>query len=149
MKKHRKSFKHRPSPLPDGAPMDYAPENELGVVFLFSHVARKRYGLRIAKVKAGFPDCIAFQGTKPVRIEFEFKSKNFNMHKHHHKHCDWIVCWEHNWPGVPKRLRVVELRRDFGQGFNVWFQPVSNQTEEKYADKLASGNSWSSWSVPS
>jgi hypothetical protein len=30
----------RPSRLPDGSPMDYAPENELGVVFLFSHVAR-------------------------------------------------------------------------------------------------------------
>src|ERR1035438_1210212 len=140
MKKNQKSPEHRPSPLPDGAPMDYAPDNEQGVVFLFSHLARKKYGLRVERVQTGFPDCIAYRGDKRIRIEFEFKSKNFKTHDHHVKKCDWIVCWEHNWPGVPKHLRVVELRREFGLGFNVWFQPVGIYNNKNYADDLAKGS---------
>lgn len=138
----------RPFRLPDSAPLDYAPENELGVVFLFSCLARKKYGLRVAQVKAGFPDCIAYQGTKRIRIEFEFKSRNFRTHAHKHRNCDWIVCWEHNWPGAPKNLEVKELRRDFGLGFNVWFQPVSVVDEHDYADDLAKVSS-ERWSAPS
>src|SRR5262249_43527073 len=42
--------------LPDRAPLDYAPDNEQGVIYLFSHLARKRFGLRIERVQAGFPD---------------------------------------------------------------------------------------------
>lgn len=57
--------------------MDYAPDNEQGVVFLFSHLARKKFGLRVERVQTGFPDCIAYRGDKRIRIEFEFKSKNF------------------------------------------------------------------------
>jgi hypothetical protein len=145
--KKRVSLKRRPSPLPDGAPLACAPDNEQGVVYLFSHLARRKYGLRVERVQAGFPDCIAYKDGKPVRIEFEFKSKNFKTHGHSGKRCDWIVCWEHNWPGVPKHLRVVELRRDFGQGFNVWFQPV---TSGEYSEALAAIRSKSdSWSVPS
>jgi hypothetical protein len=43
---------------------------------------------------------------------------------------------------------VVELRREFGQGFNVWFQPVSIYNNKNYADDLAKGSSYC-WSVPS
>ena len=141
--------KHRASPLPNWAPLDYAPENELGVVFLFSSMARKTYGLRVAQVRAGFPDCLAYKGTKPIRIEFEFKSKNFYSHAHKSRHCDWIVCWEHNWPGVPKNLVVKELRRECGLGFNVWFQPVGRSNGNDYAAKLAGIKSRANWSVPS
>jgi len=124
--------------------LEYAPENEQGVVFLFAGL-RKKFGLRVELIRAGFPDCVAYQGTKRIRIEFEFKSRNFKTHLPG-KNCDWLVCWEHNWLDVPKHLRVVELRREFGLGFNVWFQPVGI-----YADKLAKGSSYSSycWSVPS
>ena len=120
MTKKYESLKRRTSRL-DGAPLDYAPENEQGVVFLFSQLARKSYGLRVERVQTGYPDCIAYKRGKRIRIEFEYRSRNFRQQKHDPKLCDWIVCWEHNWPGVPKRLRVVELRRDFGLGFNVWF----------------------------
>ena len=41
----KKPDSHRPHRL-DGAPLDYAPENELGVVFLFSTLAKKQFGLR-------------------------------------------------------------------------------------------------------
>lgn len=131
--------------LPDGAPLDYAPDNEQGVVFLFSHLARSRFGLRVERVQGGYPDCIAYLGSKRVRIEFEYRSRNFSLHGHDPKKCDWLVCWIHDWPAVPRRLRVVELRREFGLGFNVWFQPVGAE----YRDLLAEINYSRYWSVPS
>lgn len=149
MNKNTTSSEYRPFRLPDGSPLDYAPDNEQGVVFLFSHVARKRHGLRVERVQTGFPDCIAYQGTKRIRIEFEFKSRNFRTHGHNAKGCDLIVCWEHNWPGKPEHLQVMELRREFGLGFNVWFQPVSIFNGENYADELAKRKFWDRWSVPS
>ncbi len=135
----------RPSRLPDGAPLDYAPNNEQGVVYLFSSVARKRYGLRVERVQAGYPDCLAYQDEKRVRIEFEFRSRNFALHRHDPTQCDWIVCWIHDWPAAPKRLRIVELRKDFGLGFNVWFQPVAGE----YGVRLAALDRSDRWSVPS
>jgi hypothetical protein len=108
--------KLHPDRLPDGAPMNYAPENELGVVFLFSHLAKKR-GLKIQTIRPGFPDCIAHRDGKRIRIEFELRSRNFAQHKHDRKKCDWIVCWVHDWPAVPPNLHVWELQREYGLGF--------------------------------
>jgi len=135
----------RPARLPDGSPLDYAPNEEQGVVYLFSHLARRKFGLRVERVQRGFPDCLASLDGKPVRIEFEYRSRNFHQHKHLHSGCDWLVCWIHDWPGVPKCLRVVELRREYGLGFNVWFQPVSGE----FAQRLAGVRASDSWSVPS
>ena len=99
---------HRPEVL-EGAPMRYAPQSELGVVFLFSRLAKK-LRLRVDTVQSGFPDCVAYQKShgkeNKIRIEFEFKAKNFKMHRHDPKGCDWIVCWENNWPDAPKRLHM-------------------------------------------
>jgi hypothetical protein len=39
--------------------------------------------------------------------------------------CDCIVCWEHDWPECPERIRIIELRKYFGLGFKVWFQPTN------------------------
>jgi len=135
----------RPQRLPDGAPLEYAPENEQGVVYLFSTLARKNYGLRVERVQAGYPDCLATKAGRPVRIEFEYRSRNFAQHRHDPAGCDWIVCWIHDWPACPAHLRVVELRRDYGLGFNVWFQPVSGP----YAEKLGLSDAFSRWSVAS
>jgi hypothetical protein len=144
MSKAEVSSVQRPPRLPDGAPLDYAPNNEMGVIYLFSHLARRRYGLHVEKVRAGFPDCIAYRQGKRVRIEFEFRSHNFCTHGHCLTDCDWIVCWIHDWPGVPSHIRVVELRKEFGLGFNVWFQPI----QPKYASQLKSAKFNDSWSVP-
>ena len=144
MSKAEVSSVQRPPRLPDGAPLDYAPNNEMGVIYLFSHLARRRYGLHVEKVRAGFPDCIAYRQGKRVRIEFEFRSHNFCTHGHCLTNCDWIVCWIHDWPGVPSHIRVVELRKEFGLGFNVWFQPI----QPKYASQLKSAKFNDSWSVP-
>ncbi len=134
----------RPDRLPDGAPLDYAPENEQGVVFLFSHLARK-FGLHVERVQAGYPDCTAYRDGKRVRIEFEYRSRNFVQHRHDPKQCDCIVCWIHDWPAVPERIRVIELRKEFGLGFGVWFQPVAGQ----FRDHLSTCRYSELWSVPS
>jgi hypothetical protein len=109
--------------LLQGAPLRYAPNNEMGVVFLFSHLCR-RMQLQVESVQAGFPDCIALQRVggkeRRIRIEFEFRSSSFRAHGHPPDGCDWIVCWEHDWPDVPAHLKVVELRKYFDHGFNVW-----------------------------
>ncbi len=132
----------------EGAPLDYAPENELGVVFLFAHLAR-RWRLKIHAIRSGFPDCIAYQKIqgqeKQVRIEFEHRSRNFKTHGHDAAKCDWLVCWEHNWASSPRSLRIVELRREFGLGFNVWIMPCSG----RFKEILEGANSSDRWSLPS
>jgi hypothetical protein len=133
--KEDKKEKIRPEVL-EGAPLRYAPTNELGVVFLFAHLA-KRWRIKVDTIKASFPDCIAYQktqnGEKEIRIEFEYKSRNFKSHKHPADDCDMIVCWEHNWPDVPKKLEILELRKEYGLGFNVWIVPVSSIDKERFS----------------
>jgi hypothetical protein len=121
--------------------MNYAPENELGVVFLFSHLARKR-GLKIQIIRPGFPDCVAHRDGKRIRIEFELRSSNFARHRHEAKECDWIVCWVHDWAAVPPNLHVWELQREYGLGFNVWFQPAG-RTYHEQLDTMKFNDSWS------
>jgi hypothetical protein len=134
----------------EGAPLRYAPTNELGVVFLFAHLAR-RWRLHIDAIQPNFPDCIAYQKVqgqeKKIRIEFEYMSKNFLTHGHDPEKCDCIVCWEHNWPDAPKKLQIIELRREFGLGFNVWIMPIN----DPYKEELDKINSYSpdEWSLPS
>ncbi|MCI0331539.1 MAG: hypothetical protein L0196_11460 [candidate division Zixibacteria bacterium] len=128
----------------DNALLYYAPKDEQGVVYLFSHFARNRFGLRVETVQSNYPDCIAFLNGKRIRIEFEYYSGNFERHKHNPKGCDWIVCWTHDWPEAPSHLRIIELRKEFGLGFNVWVQPVSDENRRKQISKTHKG--W--WSVP-
>ena len=109
------------------SPLQYAPKNELGVVFLFAHVA-KRLQFRIEEIQPTFPDCIAYRHAgeleRLVRIEFEFRSSSFKAHRHDPKGCDCIVCWHHDWPDVPERIEVIELKKFFGTPFKVWVQPA-------------------------
>jgi hypothetical protein len=126
----------RPEILNNG-PLHYAPENEQGVVFLFAHLAH-RLRMRIDQIKQGFPDCIAYEktskGEQRVRIEFEYRSAMFKAHRHPAGSCDCIVCWEHDWPDCPKRLRIIELRKYFGLGFKVWLQPA-NAPQQHHLDR--------------
>ena len=59
------------------------------------------------------------------------------------------MCWIHDWPAAPSRIRVVELRKEFGLGFNVWLQPIvpdreigriSYDPQYSVASKAAEGN---------
>jgi hypothetical protein len=74
--------------------MNYAPENEMGVVFLFSHLARK-LGYEIDLIRPGCPDCVAYRDGKRVRIEFEYRSSNFARHRHDPKKCDFLPAGTH------------------------------------------------------
>ena len=115
---------HKPLALKN-APLEYAPANELGVVFLFAHVAR-RLQFRIEEIRAQFPDCIAYRrignSEKRTNIEFEFQSSSFKTHKHDTGKCDVIICWHHDWPDVPRSIEVIELKRYFGVARKVWIQ---------------------------
>src|SRR5258708_3370837 len=136
----------RPDVL-EKAPMHYAPRNEQGVVFLFSDYAKKNR-IRVEEIRASFPDCIAYQktagGEKCVRIEFEYRAKNFLTHGHAANECDWIVCWENNWPSAPEHLRIIELRVDYGLGHNVWMMPVESAGNKKELER----KNKTDWSVP-
>ena len=128
---------HKPVALKN-APMEYAPANELGVVFLFAHIAR-RLQFRIEEIRPQFPDCIAYRpmgdSDKKVRIEFEFRSSNFKTHKHDPAKCDAIVCWHHDWPDAP--LEIIELKQHFGVARKVWIlQALKSQWD--YLDKYRS-----------
>lgn len=127
---------HKPLALKN-APMDYAPANELGVVFLFAHVAR-RLGFMIEAIRPQFPDCIASRqigdSGKRMRIEFEFRSWSFKAHGHDPAKCDIIVCWHHDWPDCPTRLEVIELKRCFGVARKVWIQQAIKSQWENLDD---------------
>ena len=116
----RARAKVAPRPIEDfplGEPVGHkwvlhAPTTEAGVIHLFGVL-----GPRVAGIRAGYPDCLAYKARdavpgrwKPVRIEFELRSSNFRAHGHDPKGCDVIVCWEDDWKGCP--VKVVELKRE-------------------------------------
>lgn len=140
--RQRNSAYDRPETLSKG-PLLYAPQNELGVVFLFSSIAPK-LRLRIERIQSAYPDCVAYQktglGEKRIRIEFEYRSSSFRAHKHDAKMCDWIVCWEHDWPEVPDRVQVIELRRYLGLGFKVWIQGVIGREQQEWTSTAKVAN---------
>jgi hypothetical protein len=116
------------------APLQYAPENELGVVFLFSKIA-KRLQFRIEKIRADYPDCIAYRhggdSEKRVRIEFEYRASSFRAHRHDASCCDYIVCWHNDWPDAPNNLQIIDLKRFFGASFKIWIQVAIKDQQEK------------------
>jgi hypothetical protein len=130
----------------EGVPgMQSGPVNELGVVCLFALLS-KRLGFAIRRVQAGFPDCIAQKrtanGWKTVRVEFEYNAKSFKAHGHNTRGCDYIVCWENDWPDAPKHLEILDLRRQV-EPRRVWLQAVA----PKFWDTLdKKKRPW--WSLP-
>lgn len=104
-----------------GEPIDFrglrhAPINEQGVVFLFAMISRE-LGFSIESIQQGFPDCegkYEYDLKKNLwakdRIEFEYKSSNFELHGHDPEQCDFIVCWEDDWPNSP--VTVIELKTE-------------------------------------
>jgi hypothetical protein len=114
----------RPIPIKN-APLQYAPEGEMGVVFLFATTAKKLQ-FRIEKIQAAYPDCIAYRhvgdSEKRVRIESEYRSNSFKLDGHDPKLCDCIVCWHQNTSTPPRHIEVIELKRYFGVPFKSWIQ---------------------------
>ncbi|MCJ7783183.1 MAG: hypothetical protein MUP41_04575 [Desulfobacterales bacterium] len=128
--------------------MQYAPEGELGVVYLFSKLQRKLGYLSIVRLGDAFPDCEAIKlGGKRVQIEFEFRSGNF-LPQHGEdglKKVNEIVCWEDNWPPAKRgllqkhRVAIIELRDLLGLGRNIWFHVIKKRYHESYMEDLLHG----------
>jgi hypothetical protein len=129
-------FSGRPLPLTN-APLQYAPNGEMGVVYLFANIAKKLQ-FRIEEIRASYPDCIAYRQVgdreKMVKIEFEYRSRNFKLHRHNPKLCDCIVCWHHDWHDVPRHIEVIELKKFFGVPFKVWIQ-AAVKSEQHWLDE--------------
>lgn len=91
----------------------HAPINEQMVVFLFGMV-NQELGFVVDLVQQGFPDCKGMFREKgrlaEVRIEFEYKASSFKEAGHDPDQCDFIVCWENDWPNCP--IDVIELKTE-------------------------------------
>lgn len=135
--------------------MRYAPENELGVVFLFGKMHKNLGFPEIDVVQPQFPDCWAYQrvggGTRRVWIEFEFRSRSFKAHlsdlKGLHPERGLVVCWENNGPEVRKYADVIELKTAIGFGRRIWIQstdPIYHKDLDNAP--LRRRNSWR-WTV--
>ena len=128
--------------------MQYAPEGELGVVYLFSKVQRKLGYLSIVRLRDTFPDCEALKfGRKKVQIEFEFRSGNF-LPQHGEdglKKVNEIVCWEDNWPPAKRgllqkhKVAIIELREFLGFERNIWFHVIKKRYHDRYMEDLLHG----------
>lgn len=120
----------------------HAPENELGVVFLFSKVARRMGFVEIDRIQPHFPDCWTLRktskGTVRTWIEFEFRSSSFKSHLeqlHSIKPRKGIVvCWEHNWPECDLYAEVIELRLWLGFERRVWIQNTRPEFQPQLDD---------------
>jgi hypothetical protein len=120
---------------PMQGPMNCAPTNENGVIFLFGSVAQEM-GFSITRIQVAFPDCEALREVGPnrwmrVKIEFEYESRNFLTHMHAVDGCDLIVCWRHNWPDCP--LEVIELR-SVGEIWKGYAEPEQEEQETSLSD---------------
>ena len=74
------------------------PENEMGVIVVFSQQAHEA-GFEITSIRCDYPDAIIKKNERIYRTEFEYKSSNFNQHGHDLRECDLIICWINDTPG--------------------------------------------------
>jgi hypothetical protein len=129
--------------------LPFVPRNEAGVAVLFGMFAAE-FGMRITDAQYGFPDVTVEIGGRQSGVELEFRSRSFRAHvvngQHRRGKCELVVCWQHDWPGLPESLTVLELRKTFGLGQAVWIVPMYS----RYADHLPGGHAIADyWSVPS
>jgi hypothetical protein len=143
-----KKFSKRSTQAINYKGMQYAPEGELGVVYLFSKLQRKLGYISIVRIGDAFPDCEVLKfGGKKVQIEFEFRSKNFLIQHGDNglRKVNEIVCWDDNWPPAKRgllkkhRVAIVELRRFLGLGRNIWFHVIKKRYHDSYMEDLLHG----------
>ncbi|HAM51132.1 MAG TPA: hypothetical protein DCP92_10755 [Nitrospiraceae bacterium] len=134
--------------------MRHAPENELGVVFLFSKVSKRLGFPEIDIIQPHFPDCWAYRRTNkgviPTWIEFEFHSHTFKSHLKDIKKIKpskgIVVCWDHDWKECEKYVEVIDLRSHLGLGRQVWIQNTKPQYQHGFDEiprRRTQGWTWS------
>lgn len=91
------------------------PKSELEVIFLFGllidHIEQfLNLPLVVTRINDIFPDCECIDPLteKPIHIEFELKSSHYKAHGHPQSGCEYIVCWEDDWPNAP--VPVISLK---------------------------------------
>ena len=135
--------------------MRHAPENELGVVFLFSKLARRLGFVEIDRIQPQFPDCWALKAegdrVRRVWIEFEYQSHGFKTHVAKRQlrgikpKRGYVVCWDHDWPECERYADVIPLRQELGCGRQVWIQntrPQYHNALDNASARRVEGWSW-------
>jgi predicted RNA-binding protein with PUA-like domain len=128
------------------------PTNTIGVICLFSEWARERR-IKLESIQPGSPNCTARvragDASRRILIDFKVRSRSYRGAAASSKGERWLVCWEHDWPECPKRIKVIELRKEHGLGFNVWAQPVSDDAPAHFSSQLSKVKKRCTWSVAS
>ena len=120
---------YRPAPLFNGpsndqglgkwgnlGAMSFAPTSEQGVVALFVWHMRTLGFEHLEFIRQGFPDACAIEAKGATNerkyVEFEYRASLFRQHVNNPKHrqyrCDYVVCWENDYPTCP--VPVIELK---------------------------------------
>lgn len=91
------------------------PRSEIEVIFLFGllydHLhPHLKLPYVVTEITDAFPDCKGLDATtgRIVHIEFELKASHYKGHRHPLQGCDYIVCWENDWPDSP--IPVISLK---------------------------------------
>lgn len=74
--------------------MSFTPQNEQGVIVIFSQAIARLDNISIIEIRAKYPDAILLVNSREVRVEFEYLSSNFVDHSHDPRECDLIICWK-------------------------------------------------------
>lgn len=125
--------------------MAFAPTYELGVIFLFGHLAAD-LGFDVEIIRPQFPDCLAKRKGKRVRIEFELWASSYANHDA--KGADTIVCWENDWESRPEKFRhleIIDLKKYVGAPPRIFVVGCIEKRQGKELDESAKIE----WSVPS
>ena len=85
----------------------FTPENEMGVIVLFSQQAESK-GFEITKIQSAFPDAIVRWRDQDYKVEFEYVSSNFDRHGHDPRGADLIICWERDCDSILPILALSE-----------------------------------------
>jgi len=101
----------------------------------------KELGFHVQLVRQGYPDCKAVRSLgdgryEEVNVEFEFRSSGFKAHLKSETKSDFIICWEHDWPGCPPTIQVLELRSLIQSG-QLSAAPAAMEQEARSEQKIA------------
>ena len=104
----------------------FIPENEMGVIVLFSQQIIGT-DFEIIRIGAAFPDAIVRKRGIEYRVEFEFAAANFKAHRHDPMLCDLIICWQDNYPDSV--LPVIQLQSDEWKSVSIIKLPTQAERE--------------------
>jgi len=85
----------------------FIPQNEQGVIVLFSTLAEKAGWEFVEISDLTFPDAKIRKNGEVWAVEFEFVASNFLNHGHDHRFCDMIICWQNDY--LPCPLPIIAL----------------------------------------